>query len=140
MPVITMKKDTTAGIEIMKLVVALFENDISPRLDCCTSMLVVDGAEEEIIDLSEATWMERLEEIVNRAPQALLCGGVRRCDYFYLVQSGIRVYSELSGLARERLVEALSGELPHEPLEFGNQEGPPCRRIRRGINPVKKQN
>ncbi|RJO64424.1 MAG: hypothetical protein C4523_18350 [Myxococcales bacterium] len=115
----------------MKVVVALFDEEVSPRLDGCTGILVADDEIEAIIDLKQATCQQRLMEIVKQAPAMLLCGGVRRCDYFFLVHSGVQVLTGLSGSARTRLDEFRGGALRVDAPQIANQTKPGACRFRR---------
>jgi hypothetical protein len=115
----------------MKVAVALFGEEISPRLDGCVELLVCHDDREERIDLRQANGLERLAAILKLAPDVLLCGGIRRCDYFLLVQSGIDVIPGLTGTASHRLADLRQGTLQAFPPRNLTRAGTGCRRLRR---------
>ena len=85
----------------MRIAVALFGDEVSPRFDCCTGLLVQDADGSEVrLDLCGRTAHARIQEVVRQKPDCLLCGGIRRCDLFFLTETGIQVIDGLSGEAR----------------------------------------
>jgi len=96
----------------MKVAAALFDEEISPRFDCCTGLLVCgpDGSEVRL-DLRGRTPGSRLEEVVRCKPDCLLCGGIRRCDLFMLTDCGIHVIDGLTGDARDAVSRCRDGTL-----------------------------
>ncbi len=95
----------------MKIVAALFGQEISPRFDCCVGLLVCDEESERQLDLRGWTVGERLEEVIKIMPDCLLCGGIRRCDLYVLNECGINVWDGLTGEARRAVEECQRGTL-----------------------------
>ncbi len=95
----------------MIVAAALFNQDISPRLDFCDGFLILDSVKMEwMIKHIKATKINRydmLNMILKLSIETLLTGGVRRCDYFYLTQSGVKVLAGLTGPAKDRIEEFL---------------------------------
>jgi hypothetical protein len=105
----------------MKIVTALFGEEVSPRFDCCTGLLVsgTDGTELPL-DFRGQTDSARIGEVVRQRPDVLLCGGIRRCDLVVLAESGIRVIDGLNGEARLAVEQCRSGAFrPGGPEESG---------------------
>jgi len=113
----------------MKIAAALFGEEISPRFDCCTGLLVRDeGGHEVRLDLRGWTAGARVEELVRRKPDCLLCGGIRRCDLFLLTECGIRVIDGLTGEARTAVEQCSDGTLQAKMENNTTQAAPRCRR------------
>lgn len=114
----------------MKIAIALFGDEVSPRFDCCTGLrFVSDDGSEENLDLRGQTATARMSEVLKRHPSQLLCGGIRRCDLFLLLESGIQVIEGLCGDASVALDACKRGELK---LSASRDPSwvPPCRRRR----------
>lgn len=96
----------------MKVAAALFGEEISPRFDCCTGLLILDEDESEVkLDFRGRTAGARIEEVIRRKPDWLLCGGIRRCDLLLLTECGIRVVHGLTGPARMAVDQCRNGTL-----------------------------
>lgn len=98
----------------LTIAAALFGDEISPRFDCCTGLLVVksDGSVERR-DLRGRTAGFRIAAVLQCRPTCLLCGGIRRRDSFLMTDNGIRVIDGLCGQANAA-VEALKAGLLQE--------------------------
>lgn len=100
------------GGKRMKIAVALFGDEISPRFDCCTGLLTKDRDGHQVrVDLRGRSAEARVEEVVDCRPDCLLCGGIRRCDVYLFTECGIRVIEELSGDAQTIAQQYKSGTL-----------------------------
>ena len=96
----------------LKIAAALFGEEISPRFDCCTGLLVWDEDGYEVrLDLRGRTAGARIEEVIRLKPDCLLCGGIRRCDLFLLTKCGVRVIDGLTGEARTAVAQCRNGTL-----------------------------
>jgi len=101
----------------MRLALPKFGQRISPRFDCAARLLIVEvqgGAiqsrrEESMEDLHRRY---RIGLLLKRKVDVLLCGGIRRCDYFSFVNAGIDVYTGLMGEAEDILEAFLKGRIP----------------------------
>ena len=95
--------------------IALFNDEISPRFDCCTGLAVVDTAKgfknATRIDLRGTDYHRRVDEFLAHKLDVLLCGGIRRCDFYLLKTSGIDMIPGLSGSAADRLADFTRGSL-----------------------------
>ncbi len=120
----------------MNVAIALFGNEISPRLDCCTSLAFVslegDWSDAERIDFNSQEDFRRLEILLDRKTDKLLCGGIRRRDWMLLSGSGVEILANLTGSAQLRFQELKSGLLIPV-LPSWKRAGGPCRH-RQGRN------
>ncbi len=116
----------------MIVAAALFDRNISPRLDFCDGFLVQDterGQSEALrVRAAQLSRADRLNLLTRLNVEILLTGGIRRCDYFFLTHSGIRVLTGLTGEAEARIAEYLHGTLSVQAPCFDQRSQPGCRR------------
>ena len=100
----------------MRIALPIFETRVSPRFDCAPTLLVVDtengvvtGRQE--IDMRAVPSYARVSFIRTQRVGAVLCGGLRRRDYFELEDCEIEVIAGLTGDAEEALESYLQGNL-----------------------------
>jgi len=88
----------------MNFALSLFDNEISPRFDCCTAIAFLSDTAKfktaERVEFKGADGEERLRLILNRECNILLCGGIRKQDFLRLKAGGVHVIEGLSGDAR----------------------------------------
>lgn len=103
----------------MRIAIARFNDRISPRFDCAAAMEIVEvddaavtGRHKWDIDALNMNWTAMLTQ---RGVDVLLCGGIRRCDFFELSGRGIRVYAGLAGPADALLQAFLDDRLVPDP-------------------------
>ena len=101
----------------MRLALPMFGEKISPRFDCAARLLIVEvqggairGRREESIE--QIHRQSRIGFLLERKVNVLLCGGIRRRDYFSFVNAGIDVYAGLTGEAEDVLEAFLNGRIP----------------------------
>lgn len=104
----------------MKVALPIFGSKISPRFDCATSFLIIeieDGkiAQQTSFAIDEAGSFHRIRFLQNQNIVTILCGGIRRCDYWRLVETGMRVYAGLIGHANKIVEAFIRNELSTEP-------------------------
>lgn len=113
----------------MKIAAALFGEEISPRFDCCTGLLVCGEEGNEVrLDFRGQTAGIRIEEVLRRKPDCLLCGGIRRCDLFMLTECGIHVIDGLTGDAHDAVNRCRKGTLETEDQRNDDQAAQRRRR------------
>lgn len=100
----------------MLVAVPIFGARISPRFDCAPCLLFFDLGEGITLDRREEAighlqWRMRIRLVVDRGVNVLLCGGIRRCDYLFLVNSGIDVRAGLVGMVDDVLAAFMRGEI-----------------------------
>jgi|GEM_PF-941512 len=93
----------------MIVAIALFNQEISPRFDCCRKLAFV-GLEDkmcdaEYIEMHQPGSNNLHNELLTKDTSVLLCGGVRRCDLFRLESVGVHVVYGLAGNAEKRFEE-----------------------------------
>ena len=117
----------------MLVAVALFGNEISPRLDCCTSLAFVplegEWSDATRVEFDDGEDFRRLQTILDRETGKLLCGGIRRRDWMLLSGSGVEIVANLTGGAQPRFEELKAGLLIPV-LPTWKRAGGPCRRRR----------
>jgi predicted Fe-Mo cluster-binding NifX family protein len=101
----------------MRIAIPMFGARVSPRFDSAPSLLLVsasDGAvqDETVESMEDVRGSGRIELLSGHGVDVLLCGGIRRCDYFSIVAAGIEVYPGLMGEAQDVLDAFLCGGLP----------------------------
>lgn len=119
----------------MLVVIPTFGTRISPRFDCAPRLVFFDLHENTIRDRREESvghlhWRKRIALLVDRKVDVLLCGGIRRCDFFFLVESGIDVRAGLVGIVDDVLDAFMRGDISR--IETGGFSIAPGSRRRRG--------
>ncbi|HPQ71590.1 MAG TPA: NifB/NifX family molybdenum-iron cluster-binding protein [bacterium] len=120
----------------MRIAIATFQTRISPRFDCANTVWLVDLEGENEVARTELSLMQtpppaRAALLRSHDVAVLLCGGVRRCDYFDLLDQGIEVIAGLMGEAQDMLTAYRQGRLNPEPRwEPGRRFGCHARRGR----------
>lgn len=102
----------------MRLAIALFGEEISPRFDCCAALAILDSAAAfttaERMCCGTPDGERRLNLLLSQKVELLLCGGLRRCDWFRLEAQGIRVLAGFQGQANEIFIAYQEGCLQSE--------------------------
>lgn len=101
----------------MLLGITTFGKRISPRFDCALGLLLVEIEGNEILGRKEESMKGipgggRVSFLVERGVQAVLTGGIRRCDYFAALDAGLTVHAGFMGEVEENLRRYLLGTLP----------------------------
>ena len=114
--------------------IPVFGNRVSPRFDGAPALLLVDVSNGDVTpnkerSMIDARGWQSAEFLKSRRVEVLLCGGIRRCDYFSILDSGIEVYPGLMGEVDEILDTFLRGELTRGDL-CGHAESPRSQRRR----------
>jgi predicted Fe-Mo cluster-binding NifX family protein len=100
----------------MLIAIPTFGSRISPRFDCAATLMIAEILESSITDRREEPighmqCHDRIAFLKSRNIDVVLCGGIRRCDFYYLTDAGIDVCPGLFGEA-EHILEAFSnGEI-----------------------------
>jgi len=99
-----------------KIAIPLFNERVSPRFDCAQSFLLVETEDRRILESEELqtvqlSTMERVGKLSDLRVDALICGGIDEASARRLVHNGIRIYSWVTGLARDALISFLNGDL-----------------------------
>jgi predicted Fe-Mo cluster-binding NifX family protein len=102
----------------MKIAIPIFENRISPRLDCAKKILLVkvEEAERKIFYSEEkvfqtAGFNESTDFFVLNEIDTVICGGISIEVQDFLMKNDIRIISWVTGEAYKALNLFLKGEL-----------------------------
>lgn len=117
-----------------KILVALFGNEVSPRFDLATEVMIarVDSdarvSEEKTLVLPHASAEKLLHMIVREEVQVVICGGIEEEHYQYLTWKRVNVIDSVVGdvecvLDRYARDGLRSGDLL---LEDGRRSGTPA--------------
>jgi predicted Fe-Mo cluster-binding NifX family protein len=102
----------------MKIAIPIFENRISPRLDCAKKILLVKVAEKDkkVISSRETEAQTgdtsgNIEFYLSNEITVVICGGISIEMQDMLVKHGIRVISWVTGEAKKALDLFIEGKL-----------------------------
>jgi predicted Fe-Mo cluster-binding NifX family protein len=102
----------------MKIAIPIFENRISPRLDCAKKILLVKVAEKDkkVISSRETETQTggtsgNIEFYISNKINVVICGGLSIEMQDMLVKHGIRVISWVTGEAQKALDLFIEGKL-----------------------------
>lgn len=99
-----------------KIAIPIFDERVSPRFDCARSFLLIVVENSEVVEseeLSVENWtsVERTRRLHALRVDTLICGGIDEISVRRLNHNGIRIYSWVTGLARDALISLLNGDL-----------------------------
>ena len=105
--------------ETMRIAIPIFHNRISPILDTCTRLMVVDYEDAIVtrkkeIALEFCSQLERLEILKKLNPDAVICCGVSDVFDKMLRSAGIRLISGIAGDV-DQVVEAFMNDRLGDP-------------------------
>lgn len=102
----------------MKVLIGLFGNEVSPRFDLSSEVLIaqVDEAKRKILDekivvLSQATAEMLCHMVLTESVQVVVCGGIEDEYYQYLTWKRVKVIDSIIGGAREAMKRLVQGKL-----------------------------
>jgi len=118
----------------MRIAIPVFGTRISPRFDITQKFLVIDIEDGSVTERREVSFetqppLKRILFLKEQGVDTLLCGGIRRCDYFMIDEMRISIYASLIGEVEEILSSFIDGSL--EP-GLGMASGGPGMRRRQG--------
>lgn len=100
----------------MKILITIRDNDIAPRFDLATEVLIVETGVKEAskprnILLPGPSADELCSLIIKEGISLVICGGIEEAHFQYLVWKKITVIDKVIGTAAEALPLAKAGEL-----------------------------
>jgi len=101
---------------MMKIIIPLFENRISPYFDYAPAILLVTIEGGNIVERQEVSFSgwsmeQRLAYCRETGVGTLICGGITNTTHLLLESSGVKVISWVSGEAEKALALHLKGRL-----------------------------
>lgn len=100
-----------------KILIPLYEEDVAPRFDLTTDVLIVKGesgggiAEERTLILAQASSEKLCHLILTEGVHVVICGGIEEEYHDYLIWKKIQVVDNIIGDSRAAVKRFLSGTL-----------------------------
>lgn len=100
-----------------KILVTLHENDVAPRFDLTTELLIVSGAdaperrEKRMVVLPRASADQLCHLIVTEGVRVVICGGIEDTYFQYLAWKRVRVIDSVIGTVAAVLNRFYEGTL-----------------------------
>ena len=111
----------------MKVAIAQYGAQVSPRFDCAPFLLVLDVEDGQIIErqtISMLPWgpLERIKRLGDFGVTTLICGGIDRFSQDQLHLAGVQVSPWITGEIDDVLASFLRGDLePRMMIERGGR-------------------
>lgn len=81
-----------------KILITLYENDVAPRFDLATEVLIVSGdGEERMVVLPRASADQLCHLVITEGIPVVICGGIEESYYQYLTWKRVRVLDSVIG-------------------------------------------
>jgi len=100
-----------------KILIPLDENNVAPRFDLATEVLIVSGGEktgkreERMVVLSRASADQLCHLIITEGVQVVICGGIEDTYYQYLTWKQVKVIDSVIGSSESALKRFGAGAL-----------------------------
>lgn len=101
----------------MKILVTLYENEVAPRFDLTTEVLIASyldedsGYQTKIVVLAHASPEDLCQLILNEGIDVLVCGGIEEEYFDYLTWKSVRVLDSVMGPWERAIERFRSGDL-----------------------------
>jgi predicted Fe-Mo cluster-binding NifX family protein len=121
-------REKTVKSMAQKALIPLHGNDVAPRLDLATEVLIAVGDEtskkweEKIVVLSQSSSEQLCHLVLTEGVDAVICGGIEEEHYQYLTWKRVQVFDSVIGpweAALERFYQGKlqSGDILYEDAE-----------------------
>ncbi len=100
-----------------RILIPLHENDVAPRFDLATDVLIatgseaVDSKEHKMVVLPRASADQLCHLAITENVQVVICGGIEDTYYRYLIWKGIEVIDSVIGHCESALKHYIDGKL-----------------------------
>jgi predicted Fe-Mo cluster-binding NifX family protein len=100
-----------------KILIPLYENDVAPRFDLTTEVLIVTNigksgsGDERTVVLARASADQLCHLIITEGVQTVICGGIEDDYYQYLTWKRIEVIDSVIGSSKSALKRFVEGAL-----------------------------
>ena len=100
-----------------KVLIPLYGNDVAPRFDLTTEVLIAVGDEEsgkreqKIVVLSQASSEQLCQMVLTEGANAVICNGIEEEHYQYLVWKRVMVLDSVIGPWEKALERFFKGSL-----------------------------
>lgn len=101
----------------MKLLITVQDNDIAPRFDLATEVIIVEYAQSRLkgeprnIILPRSSAEDLCDMIVKEGVNCVICGGLEDNLYRFFVWKKVQVFDNVIGTYAEALERAIAGRL-----------------------------
>ena len=100
-----------------KILIPLYENDVAPRFDLATEVLIATGdapppaGEQRMVVLPRASADQLCHLIITEGVQVVICGGIEDTCHQYLTWKRVAVIDAVIGTGAAVLTRYYAGEL-----------------------------
>ena len=107
-----------------KILIPLYGNDVAPRFDLCTEVLIIVGDEnhknrqEKIVVLSQASAEQLCHLILTEDVNVVICSGIEEQYYQYLAWKKVQVIDSVIGPRETVLNRYYEGRLQSGDILF----------------------
>jgi predicted Fe-Mo cluster-binding NifX family protein len=103
-------------MKTMKILIPLFDDEIAPRFDLATEVLIAECAsgrilQEKVLILPGASAERLCQMIITEGMHVVICGGIEQEFYDYLTWKRVRVIDNVIGSGHRLLAHYLQGRL-----------------------------
>ncbi|MFC1856792.1 NifB/NifX family molybdenum-iron cluster-binding protein [Thermodesulfobacteriota bacterium] len=101
----------------IKILIPLHENDVAPRFDLATEVLIATGAEKagswkkRMMVLPRASADQLCHLVITEGIRIVICGGIEDTYYQYLIWKKIEVIDSVIGSTESALKRFIEGTL-----------------------------
>jgi predicted Fe-Mo cluster-binding NifX family protein len=126
-------QDETLPFNVMgeKILLPLHENDVAPRFDLATEVLIAEGSdhagftEHKMVVLPRASADQLCHLAITEGVSVVICGGIEDTYFRYLLWKGIEVVDSVIGPCRSVLKRYSEGNLKSGDILFDEPTGNP---------------
>jgi len=111
-----------------KVLIPLYGNDVAPRFDLATEVLISTGGqtredrEEKIVVLSQASAEQLCHLVLAEGVDAVICSGIQEEYYQYLTWKRVQVFDSVIGSWESVLERFCQGKLQSGNILSGNTD------------------
>ena len=116
-----------AGFAKRKVLIPLYGNDVAPRLDLATEVMVstsgeADDRQEKIVVMAQSSFEQLCNLVLTEGVDTVICGGIEEEQYQYLVWKRVQVFDSVIGPWESALTRLHRGELESGDILYADAE------------------
>jgi predicted Fe-Mo cluster-binding NifX family protein len=122
------KHEKTVKFMALKSLIPLYGNDVAPRFDLATEVLVAVGDDsgkkwkEKIVVLSQSSSEQLCHLVLTEGVDAVICGGIEEEHYQYLTWKRVQVFDSVIGPWESALERFYQGKLKSGDILYKDAE------------------